>query len=75
MYSRVPASRSGLKGASVFSIDSGPSSGNLWLLRSGAKGEVDMASGIDRGHSMILYPKAYSETRGSPMRQRINIAT
>lgn len=59
----------------MFGIDSGPSSGNLWLLRSGAKGDVDMAAGIDRGHSMILYPKAYSETSGSPMRQRINTAT
>lgn len=39
----------------MFGIGSGPSSGNLWLLQSGAKGEVDMAAGIDRGHSMILY--------------------
>lgn len=67
--------QSGLNSPSVFSIDSVPDSGILWLLRSGAKDEMDMAAGNDRGHSMILHPKAYSEARGSPMRQRINTAT
>lgn len=56
----------------MFSTDTGPGSGNLWLLKSGAKDEVDVAAGIDRGQSMILYPKACSETRGSLMRQRKN---
>lgn len=62
-------------GPSVFSIDSAPNSGILWLLGLGAKDEMDMAAGNDRGHSMVLHPKAYSEARGSPMRQRINTAT
>lgn len=67
--------QSGLNGPSVFSIDSVPNSGILWLLGSGAKDEMDMEDGNDRGHCMILHPKAYSEARGSPMRQRINTAT
>lgn len=61
--------QSGLNGPSVYSIDCVTNSGNLWLLGSGANDKMGVAAGIDRGHPMLLYPKAYSDARGSPMKQ------